>query len=348
MRNWIAAVACAAALIGALGQSRARAQEEKVLNLYIWSEYLPPSVLDKFTQRTGVKVKVDNYDSNETLLEKLQSGAAGYDLCVPTDYMIRILIREKLIQSIDAGKVTNLKNIGKHFLGRPFDPENKYCVPYLWGTSGIGYNKKAVTASVDGWSIMFDAKYRGKILMLNDMRECFAAALKSMGKSLNTKDEATLKQAAEKLKAQKKLVKTYDSDNYDGILKAGDVVLVQGYNGQMAKLGMENPDKFAYVIPKEGCTQSMDGMCIPAKAKHVRNAHLFLNFIHEPEINAEIVNGVSYASTNEAAKKFIKPEILNNPSIYPPEEALKNCEFMEDLGEATELMDKLWTEIKSQ
>src|ERR1041384_911962 len=117
MRNWIAAVACAAALIGALGQSRARAQEEKVLNLYIWSEYLPPSVLDKFTQRTGVKVKVDNYDSNETLLEKLQSGAAGYDLCVPTDYMIRILIREKLIQSIDAGKVTNLKNIGKHFLG---------------------------------------------------------------------------------------------------------------------------------------------------------------------------------------------------------------------------------------
>jgi spermidine/putrescine-binding protein len=184
--------------------------------------------------------------------------------------------------------------------------------------------------------------------MLNDAPECFAAALKSMGKSLNEKDSAVLRQAADKLKAQKKLVKTYNSEDYDNILASGDVWLSHAYNGQIAKLARREKGKFAYVLPKEGSTVSMDGMCIPAKARNASAAMEFMNFVHEPEIAAEIVNGTNYAGTNEAAKKYINPEILNDPAVYPPEELLKNCEFMEDRGEMTQLIDRLWTEIKAQ
>jgi spermidine/putrescine-binding protein len=205
-----------------------------------------------------------------------------------------------------------------------------------------------VKGPIDSWKAVFDEKYSGQILMLDDMRECFAVALKSMGKSLNTTDPQTLRQAADLLKAQKKLVKTYNSNDYDNILKSGDVILAHGYNGQIAKLALAEPGKFAYVIPKEGATVSMDGLCIPAAAKHVEEALEFINFIHEPEINAEVVNHVNYASTNEAARKLIRPEILNNPWIYPPRAALANCEFMEDPGPAMELLDQLWTEIKAE
>jgi spermidine/putrescine-binding protein len=184
--------------------------------------------------------------------------------------------------------------------------------------------------------------------MLDDMRECFAVALKLGGQSLNARDEAALRQAAQLLKEQKKLVKTYNSSDYDNILASGDVILAHSYNGQIAKLAAREPGKFAYAIPKEGATVSMDGMCIPAKAKNVEAAHAFVNFIHEPRIAAQIVNGVNYASTNDAAKPFIKPEILNNPWIYPPDEALAKCEFMEDIGPAMQLMDRLWTEVKAQ
>jgi spermidine/putrescine-binding protein len=328
---------------------RAAAAEPGELNLYIWTEYLPQTVLDEFTRRTGIKVNVDNYDSNETLLAKLQSGVAGYDLCVPSDYMIEVLISEKLIQPIDKAKVPNLSNVDARFLKRPFDPDNAYTVPYLWGTTGFAYNKKAVPGKVDSWAVVFDEKYAGKILMLDDVRECFAAALKSMGKPLNSNDEASLRAAGDLLKKQKKLVKTYNSDDFDNVLASGDVVIAQGYNGQLAKLATAQPDDFAYVVPKEGCTVAMDGMCIPSDAKNVEAAHLFLNFIHEPQINAQIVNGVNYASTNAKAKAFVNKEILNNPAIYPSEAELANCEFMADIGgDATELMDRLWTEIKAE
>ncbi|MCX5662442.1 MAG: spermidine/putrescine ABC transporter substrate-binding protein [Planctomycetota bacterium] len=319
-----------------------------VLNLYIWSEYIPPAVLEEFTKRTGVKVNVDNYDSNETLLQKLQSGVVDYDLCVPTDYMIKILIEQKLLRPLDAARLPNLKNVDPRFLKRGFDPEQRFCVPYLWGTTGVGYNKQSLPGGVEGWGAMFDPANKGKILMLDDMRECFAAALKSMGKSLNSTNADDIKAAAELLKKQKALVKTYNSSDYDNILASGDVSLAQGYNGQIAKLAAKEPAKFAYVIPKEGTTWSMDAMCIPVKAQNPDAAVAFLNFILEPEIAAQIVNGVNYASTNAAAKAFIKKEILENPAIYPPADLLKKCEAMEDLGEATSLMDRYWTEIKAE
>ena len=322
------------------------ADANKTLHIYTWSEYLPQSVIDQFTQRTGIKVTVDTYDNNEVLQSKLQSGVADYDLVCPTDYMIKLLIAQKLIQPLDKSKLSNLQNIDPRFLNKPFDPDNAYSAPYLWGTTGFGYNKQVITGPVDSWQVLFDDKYANKVLMLNDVRECFAAALKLSGKSLNTTDEAALKQAGEVLKKQK--VKTYDSDDYDNVLASGEVVIAHGFNGQLAKLAAKHPDKFAYVLPKEGCTMSQDALCIPTKAKNVEAAHQFIQFIHEPQVNAEIVNSTGYASTNADAKAHVRSEILSNPAVYPPENLLKNCELMEDIGQATELLDRLWTEIKAR
>ncbi len=340
--------ALAASACGGASREPAAAAHAGRLNLYIWSAYLPREVIDQFEQRTGIEVNFDLYDSNEAVLEKLQSGVADYDLVVPSDYMMRILIAEGLVQPLDHDRLPNLKNLDPRFLDKPFDPGNRHSVPYLWGTTGLGYDQTETGGPVDSWAAVFDPAHRGRISMLDDMREVFGVALRSMGHSLNTTDPAILAQAADRLKAQKRLVKTYDSGDFANILAAGDVDLAHGYNGQIAEVVAEDPERLAYVIPKEGGTVWMDNVAIPAQARNVVNAHEFLDYIMEAEVNALIVNGVSYASANAAAKPFIDPAILNDPSIYPPDEVIARCEFIADLGEATTLMDRLWTEIKAE
>lgn len=320
---------------------------EKKLNVYIWSEYLPKEVIDEFTRRTGIAVRYDLYDSNEPVLEKLQSGVAAYDLVVPSDYMVRILIQLKLLRPLDRAKLKNLGNLDPRFMDKEFDPKNAYSLPYLWGTTGYGYNRERSGRSFDSWGPLFDPANKGQILMLDDMRECFAAALKYQGQSLNSTDPAVLKRAADLLKRQKELVKTYNSGDYENILASGDVEFAHGYNGQIAKLVAREPRKFAFVLPTEGATIWMDSVCIPARARNVEAIYAFLDYILEPEVNARIVNGIRYASANVPARKFILPEILNDPAVYPSQEALAKCEFLEDIGDATSILDEYWTEIKS-
>jgi spermidine/putrescine-binding protein len=326
----------------------AAAAREKKLNLYIWSAYMPQEVLDEFTKQTGIAVHFDLYDSNESVLEKLQSGVADYDLVVPSDYMVRILIHLKLIQPLLRERLKGWESLDPRFLNKGFDPGNRYSFPYVWGTTGFGYSKERVHASPDSWAPLFDPANKGQILMLDDMRECFSAALKFLGESINTRDPAILKRAAELLKKQKPLVKTYNSSDFENILAAGDVTYAHGYNGQIAKVIAANPGRFAYVVPKEGATIWVDSVCIPTGARHTDAIYAFLDYVLEPRVNARIINAISYASGNGAALEFIKPEIAHDPAIYAPEEALARCEFVEDIGEATELMDEYWTEIKAQ
>jgi len=320
---------------------------EKKLNLYIWSEYLPKEVVDEFTRRTGIAVRYDLYDSNESVLAKLQSGVADYDLVVPSDYMVRILVLSKLLRPLERGRLRNFGNLDPRFLDQEFDPGNRYSLPYVWGTTGYGYNIPRAGRREDSWAPLFDPANKDQILMLDDMRECFAAALKHLGHSLNSTDPAVLRQAADLLKKQKPLVKTYNSGDYENILAAGDVVFAHGYNGQIAKVVAREPAKLAYVLPREGATLWMDSVCIPARARNVESIYAFLDYILEPEVEARIVNGISYASANVPARHFVRPEILQDAAIYPPASALERCEFVRDIGEATEVMDEYWTEIKA-
>jgi spermidine/putrescine transport system substrate-binding protein len=272
---------------------------------------------------------------------------ADYDLVIPSDYMIKKLIEQNLLLKLDRTKLTNWKELDPRFLGKKFDPANDFSVPYFWGTTGLGFNKKAV-GKVDSWGVLFDAKNAGKILMLDDVRECFAVALKYQGQSINTRDPAILRKAADLLKQQKKLVKTYNSGDFANILAAGDVNFAHGYNGQLAEVIAEAKDELDYVVPKEGATFWLDGMCIPAKSRRPGNAHAFINFFLDPKHSAANVNEISYACGNRGARAFIDQEILENPVIYPDDATIARCEFLEDVGEAITLYDELWTEIKAE
>lgn len=322
-------------------------KEERKLNIYIWTNYLPDDVLADFEKRTGIDATVDTYDSNEILLEKLQSGVADYDVVVPSDYMLRVLIAEKLLLPLERARLQGFENLDPRFLDQEFDPDNRHSIPYLWGTTGIGYDKTRVGA-IDSWNALFDERHAGRILMLDDPREAFGVALKLMGRSLNEKDPAVLRQAAERLRAQKRLVRTYNSSDFANLLAAGDVDISHGWNGELAEVVAKDPQRFAYVVPKEGSTLWIDSVAVPAKAAHVEEAYAFLGFVMEPEIAARIVNGVHYAGANRAALERIAPGIRNDPSIHPPKEVLDRCELLQDLGETTQLVDELWTEIKAQ
>jgi spermidine/putrescine-binding protein len=319
----------------------------KVLNVYIWTNYLPREVVDEFKRRTGIAVNVDTYDSNEAVLEKLQSGVADYDLVVPSDYMLKVLIPQGLVRPLDHARLPHFKNLDPRFLDQKFDRGNSHSIPYLWGTTGIGYDKRKV-GTVDSWRVLFDPKYSGRILMLDDPREAFGAALKLMGRSINEQDPVILRQAAEMLKRQKPLVRTYNSSDFANLLAAGDVDLAHGYNGELAEVVANAPDRLAYAIPKEGGTLWIDNLAIPKGARNLDSAYAFLDYLMEPEVAAKIVNGVHYAGANQAALPLIDARIRQDPTIYPSKEVLDRCELIEDLGKTTQLIDELWTEVKAR
>jgi spermidine/putrescine-binding protein len=346
MRSWI--VSSLLLLAACTGSEKAEPPEERKLNIYIWTNYLPQDVVADFEKRTGIDVRVDTYDSNETLLAKLQSGVADYDIVVPSDYMLKVMIPQKLLREIDRARLPGFANLDPRLLDQQLDPGNRHSIPYLWGTTGIGYDTTKVAAPVDSWAALFDERHAGRILMLDDVREAFGAALKLMGRSINETDPAVLRQVAERLKAQKRLVKTYNSSDFANLLAAGDVDISHGWNGELAEVVAKDPRRFAYVVPKEGSTLWIDNLAIPAKAFHVDEAYAFLDFVLDPEVAARIVDGVHYAGANRAAWDRISPRIRNDPSIYPPEVVLDRCELIKDLGKTTELIDELWTEVKAQ
>jgi spermidine/putrescine-binding protein len=338
-----AAVLLALAAVACGGPGGARR-----LNVYIWTNYLPPAVVSDFERRTGIRVEIDTYSSNEALLEKLQSGVADYDLVVPSDYMLQVLRPQRLLLPLDHRRLPGFANLEPRLLDRVFDPGNRVSLPYLWGTTGIGYDRRKVTEPVDSWQALFDPRHAGRILMLDDVREAFGAALKLDGRSINERDPAALRRAAARLQDQKPLVRTYNSSDFANLLAAGDVDLAQGWNGELAKVVAQDPRRFAYVVPKEGGTLWIDSLAVPSTARHVDAAYAFLDYLLEPAVAARVVDGVRYASANRAARRLVDPAIRDDPAVYPPPEVLDRCELIQDLGATTPLLDRLWTEVKAR
>jgi spermidine/putrescine transport system permease protein len=318
----------------------------RVLNVYIWSNYIAPETIRKFEERHGVRVNLDLYDTNEAMLAKVQSGNVDYDVLCPTSYSIQVLAAQGLLRPLDHTALPHLVNVDPAFLDRDYDRGNRYSSPYFWGTAGIAYHRSKV-GSVDSWAALWDPKYRGRILMLDDAREGFGAALKRMGLSLNTTDPAVLARAREMLLAQKPLVRAYNASNYEDVLLSGDVWLAQGWNGQFARAIQQDPD-IAYVIPREGSSLFIDSLVIPAGAPHPELAHAFIDFTLEAEIAAEICATMRYSTPNAAARALLAPELRANPAIFPPPDVLARAELMKDVGDATVTFDRLWTEVKSR
>jgi spermidine/putrescine transport system substrate-binding protein/spermidine/putrescine transport system permease protein len=325
--------------------ARPTGKAERELNLYIWSNYIYPETLAKFESRYRARVNVDLFDSVEGMLAKVQAGNAGYDVIVPTNYAVEILRGQDLLRPLDRSALPHLVNMDPRLLDRDFDPGNAYSVPYLWGTCGIAYRKSRVER-FDSWAVLWDRRYAGRILMVDDARETLGAALKWKGRSLNSKDPASLEEAKRLLVEQRSLVRAYDSANYDDKLLAGDVWLAQGWSGQFAKAMARNPD-VEYVLPKEGASFSLDTLAIPRDAPHPELAHAFLDFTMEAEIAAEICRTTYYSTPNRAAVALLPEALRANHATFPSDEAMSRLELIRDLGDAAVLYDRLWTEVKT-
>jgi len=325
--------------------SIAEAGEARVLSIYNWSDYVGKRTVREFERRFAVKVKYDLFASNEELLAKLQAGAKGYDLIVPSDYMVRMMIKLGLLAKLDKSLLPNLANLDERFRRLPYDPHEAYALPYTWGTSGIGVRTDKVHDPVVSLGSLFDPMYRGKIMLLDDMRETIGLALKYLGYSVNTTEPRALAEAKELLLRQKPLVKAYTSTQYREMLLSGDAWLAHGWSGEISTARRENPH-VRYIMPQEGGVIFVDTLAIPRTAPHKDLAHAFMNFVLEPEVSADIHNTILFASPNRAARPHLKPPLTDDPHLNPTPEMLARFEFLEDLGPATRLWTRIWTEIK--
>ncbi|MBB6214493.1 spermidine/putrescine transport system substrate-binding protein [Anaerosolibacter carboniphilus] len=317
------------------------------LNVYNWGDYIDPQVLDDFEKEYGIKVNYENYANNEEMLAKIQAGGTEYDVIFPSEYMVEAMIKQDLLLEIDMKNLSNIKNIGEQFKNLPYDPDNKYSVPYFWGTMGIIYNTKEVEGELDSWNALWDEKYKGDILMLDSSRDTIGITLKKLGYSLNTRNLEELEKAKEELMKQKPLVKAYEVDAYKDMMIAGEAAMALTWSGDAMLLVEENPD-LAYVIPKEGTNLWFDAMAIPKTSQHKREAELFIDYMLRPEVAAKCAEYVMYATPNEAAKALLSEEVVGNELAYPKGNIMEKGEVFVDLGEFTTEYDRVWTEIKAK
>ncbi len=314
---------------------------EKELHVYNWSDYIADSTVPNFQKEFGVKVTYDTYESNEEMVAKLQAGATGYDIIVPSGYIIPVLVATDLIVPINKKYLTNWSNISPIFQNLPSDPGNKYTVPWQWGTTGIAYRSDKIKTPIDSWAVFLDKQHAKKLTMMDDGREVIGAFLRYRGHSLNSTDPAELAQAKADSIAAKKNLKAYISAPVKAQLISGDVLISQLWNGDTTQAKAEQPN-LAYVIPKEGCTIWGDAMCIPKTAPNKRAAHEWMNYILRPDVGAALSEATGYGTPNAAGAKVMK-----NPVPYPTEDELKRLEYQVDLGKNTATWDQIWTEIKS-
>jgi spermidine/putrescine-binding protein len=311
-------------------------QTDGDLLLYNWNDYIDPGIIDDFEAEFGVNVIEDIYSSNEELIVRVSAGGAQYDVIIPSDYAVEIMIEDDLLLPLTRAALPNIVNVDDEFADPPYDPGLIHSVPYLWGTTGLGVNVALLGDVEPSWALVFDPEVAGRlpgpILLLDDARETMGAALYWLGFSPNTTDEDELVAAAEVIAAARAWTLAYDSNLYADLLMAGEVVVAHSFSGNFLE-AFDGDERFAYVIPKEGATRYTDNLAILATAPHPCTAHTFIDFILRPEQGARLTNYINYPSPNRFAAPFIDPDILANPAVYPDEETLGRLRFLQDTGD---------------
>jgi putrescine transport system substrate-binding protein len=352
-------------LVLGLGLVTAAAAQQRTVNVYNWSDYIDPKALDEFTKTTGIKVVYDTYDNNEIVETKLLAGKSGYDIVVPSGPFLQRLIGAKIFRALDKSKLPNLSNQWPEVTQRlaVFDPGNAHAVNYMWGTTGIGINTKKVRDALgdiplNTWDLVLKPELASKlkacgIYMLDSPEDLFPGVLAYLGLNPDSKRIEDLTRAGDTLFRVRGNVQKFHSSEYINALANGDICVAVGYSGDMlqarkraeeAKNGVE----ISYIIPREGALMWFDSFAIPADSKNVAEAHEFINFMLRPEIAAMNTNFVSYASGNLAAKQFVKPEILNDPGIYPDEATFKRLFTNTAYDERSQrTVTRLWTRVKT-
>ncbi len=332
------------------------------LSVYNWSEYIDEEKLAEYEETYGVDIIYDTYASNEDLLAKLQAGAEGYDVIFPSDYMVAIMIDLGLLAEIDTDEIPNFANVDPQFVNAPFDPGNQHCVPYQWGTTGIGYradNEFFQENPPDSWAYLFEPELLEQyadagINVLNDPRELPGAALIYLGYDPNTTNPDELNEARDLILAAKPYWKTFNSEDYDdSLLIPGEVTLSHGWSGDVANAYWSTYDDetedgdWYYSIPEEGAVKWLDNICITATSERYETALHFMNYLLDAEVAAAITNFTYYASPNLAAQEYIVDEIMQDESIFPPDEVQDKLVWLTEVGEDAFLYDELWTAVKS-
>lgn len=323
-------------------------QAAEKLVIYNWSEYLPEGVLEQFSKETGIDVDYTTFESNEVMYSKikLQKGK-GYDVVVPSTYYIAKMADEGLLQPLDKSKLTGVKHLNPTLLDKPYDPGNKYSVPYLWGSTGIGINTDSLDKStITGWADLWDPKWKGKLLLTDDVREVFHMALKMNGHSANSTDPNEIRLAYEKLQQLMPNVLVFNSDAPREPYMAGDVDLGMIWNGEVIMAQEEMPE-IDYIYPSEGAIFWVDSFAIPAGAANVDAAHKFIDFMLRPEIAKLCSEEIGYATPNVDGYKLLDEATRNNKTIFPDDEVVAKGEFQTDVGSALKLYNDYWEKLKT-
>ena len=355
-----AATVVVLAVVGFSTYERYAATHSKELYVYNWGEYIDETVIEQFEEETGIKVTYDQFETNEEMYPIIEAGAVNYDVVCPSDYIIQKMVENDLLAEIDFDNIPNLENIDPKYMemSREFDPENRYSVPYTWGTVGILYNTRLIEDQglpvPTRWSDLWNPAYKGEILMQDSVRDAFMVALKALGYSMNTENVSELQEAKQLLIDQKPLVQAYVIDQVRDKMIGGEAAIGVIYSGEMLYIQEEVASQdldytLEYVIPEEGTNLWLDSWVIPANARNKENAEKWIDFLCRPDIALKNFEYITYATPNKAAKELLDEELQNNKAVFPDFDSLTNSEVYRYLGdEADGVYNSLWKEVKSQ
>lgn len=339
----------------------------KELNLFVWTEYIPPDMQECFELVYGIKVNRDEYSANEEMYAKLSAGGSAYDLVQPTDYIVSLMVRQGLLQELDHNQLPALKNFDPNYLNFSFDPANKYTIPYQAGTDAIVVNTDTVKTVPQSWADLWNPEYAGKMVFLDDSRAVIGATLLTLGYDVNTKDPAQLDEAKKKLAELVPNIKLFDSDSPKTALIAGDVDLGMTWTGE-AFLAQKEKSSIQYIYPTEGAIIWQDNWAMPKDAPHADAAYAWLNYTNQGDIFWMMLRDFPYTNPNKAALDFangnkmsvkdvngndttladIYDAYIASPITNTPAEAIKNGHRIDDVGDALTIYDQIWTEVKGQ
>lgn len=349
MKKFVCKMLAVLLICGLLLGSVSCADSREKLYVYNWGLYIDESVVREFENQYNIKVIYDTFDNNETMYQYLTGSNVVYDVLIPSDYMISKMIQEDRLQKIDFSKIPNASFIMEEIMekSKEFDPNNEYAIPYTWGTVGILYNKEQIKKPVDSWNILWDADYKNQIFMYDSQRDALAVALKKLGYSLNTTNDAELQAAVKELIQQKPLVKKYMGDEVLQSMKVNGAWLAVVYNGDAVEIMSEN-EQLDYAIPKEGTNLFIDSMVIPKNAQNVEAAHKFINFLCETEVALKNTQEIGYSTPHKGAFEQLDAETKEDPAYWPYEDVEANpdkYEVFHDLGAYIREYEKAWNEV---
>lgn len=345
-RRRFLAASSTAATAAALGSCGKPGTAAKTLTVYTWADYLNPDLATRFENEFRCKLVIDTFDANEAMYAKLKAGAAGYDVLIPSSYMVKTLHREGLVQALDHARLPNLSHLDQAYLKSALDPKMEHSVPYMSAPTCLAYLKSKVKDPVPSWSMLDRADLKGRITLLDDMREVLGAALKSLGHSINSTDPAQLAAARDVAIRWKQNIAKFENEQYKTGLASGEFHLVHGYAGDLIQVTEENGD-IEIFIPREGAPFSCDDLCIPKNAKEVELAHSLINFLCEPEVAAENMEWIGYRAPNSGAYTHLSEDFRGNQVLFPPEELFAKCEPIDDLAGALTLWTAEWDKVKA-